>query len=145
MRSENRDEAEEERLTELTEKARQLIEEPNFGYLATINSDGSPQVSPVWVDRDDGRIVVNTATGRAKERNMRRDPRVALSVADRENQYEKVDIRGRVVDIVEGDEAVEHIHRMAKKYMGKDEYPWLQPGEQRVLFMIEPERVIEMG
>ena len=132
-------------MADLTEKARELIDEPNFGYLATVNEDGSPQVSPVWVDRDDGRIVVNTAAGRAKERNMRREPRVAISVANRENQYEKVDIIGRVVDVVEGDPAFEHIDQMAKKYMGQDKYPWLQPGEQRVVFKIEPERVHEMS
>ena len=86
---------------------------------------------------------MNTAAGRVKDRNMRRDPRVALSVANRENQYEKVDIRGRVVDVVEGDEAQAHIDAMAKKYMGEDEYPWKRPGERRLLVQIEPERVNE--
>ena len=127
----------------LSEKAQQLIDEPNFGYLATLDPDGSPQVSPVWIDRRDGRLVVNTATGRAKDRNMRNDPRVAISIANRENQYEKVDIRGRVVDTIGGEEADRHIDLMAQKYMGQETYPWRSPTEERVLFIIEPERVSE--
>jgi PPOX class probable F420-dependent enzyme len=131
-------------VAELSQKARQLIEEPNFGYLATVMEDGSPQVSPVWVDLQNGYVVFNTALGRVKERNMRRDPRVAISVANRDKQYEKVDIRGRVVDFVEGEEADRHIDKMAKKYIGQDKYPWKAPGEQRVIVKIEPERVSEM-
>ena len=131
-------------MAELSEKARQLIEEPNFGYVATIMEDGSPQVSPVWVDLEDGLVVFNTAVGRVKEKNMRRDPRVAISIANRDKQYEKVDIRGRVVDFVEGEEADRHIDKMAKKYIGEDKYPWKAPGEQRVIVKIQPERVSEM-
>jgi PPOX class probable F420-dependent enzyme len=132
-------------MAELTEKARKHLSAPNFAYLATVNADGSPQVSPVWVDVDDGHILVNTAVGRVKERNVRRDPRVALSVGDRENQYDKVDIRGRVVDWVSGDEAYSHIDKMAQKYMGQEKYPWLQPDEERVIMRIEPEKISEMG
>jgi PPOX class probable F420-dependent enzyme len=128
---------------ELSENARKKIEEPNFGYLATVMRDGSPQVSPVWVDLDNGYVVVNTAIGRVKEKNCRRDPRVAISIASRENQYDKVDIRGRVVDFVEGEDAERHIDKMAKKYIGQDKYPWKAPGEQRVLLRIEPESVSE--
>jgi len=130
-------------MTKLGEKAQSLIDQPNFGYLATVNSDGSPQVTPVWVDRRDETIVVNTATGRVKDRNMRREPRVAISVANRENQYEKVDIRGRVIETIGGEEADHHIDLMAKKYMGEDTYPWRKPDEQRVLFLIAPEHVDE--
>ena len=131
-------------MAELSAKARNLIQEPNFGFLATLMADGSPQVSPVWVDIDDGHVCVNTALGRVKEQNMRREPRVALSVADRENQYDKVDIRGRVVDMIEGDEAERHIDKLAKKYMGQDTYPLRAPGERRVLVKVEPERVSEI-
>ena len=88
---------------------------------------------------------MNTAAGRVKERNMRRDPRVAISVADKDDQYEKVDIRGRGVGWVGGDEAVEHINKLAKKYTGEDEYPWLQPGEERLIVRIAPERVSEQA
>ena len=131
-------------MAELSEKARQLIQEPNFGYVATVMQDGSPQVSPVWVDVDNGHVVFNTAVGRLKEKNMRRDPRVSISVANRENQYEKVDIRGRVVDFVEGDEADRHIDKMAQKYIGEEKYPWKAPGEQRVIVKVEPEHISEM-
>jgi hypothetical protein len=76
---------------------------------------------------------------------MRRDPRVAICIANKDNQYEKVDVRGRVAESVEGDQAVRHTHKLAKKYLGQDEYPWLRPGEQRVVAKIEPEAVSEMG
>jgi PPOX class probable F420-dependent enzyme len=132
-------------MAKLSEKARAKVEAPNFGYLATTMPDGSPQVTPVWVDLEDNRVLVNTATGRVKERNMRRDPRVAISIADKDNQYEKVDIRGRVAEWVEGDEAVAHIDKLAQKYMSQETYPWLRPGEQRVIVKIEPEAVSEMG
>ena len=125
-------------MAELNDEARKILSEPNFGFLATVMEDGSPQVSPVWVDVDDGRVVINTARGRLKERNMRRDPRVAVSVANAQNQYEKVDIRGRVVEMVEGDEAFRHIDEMAMKYMGQEKYPFLQPGEERIKIVIEP-------
>jgi PPOX class probable F420-dependent enzyme len=132
-------------MAQLTEKARQRLSDPNFGYLATIMEDGSPQVSPVWVDVEGDEILFNTAKGRVKEQNLRRDPRVAISIADKDNQYDKVDIRGRVVGWVDGDEAYSHIDKMAKKYMGEDKYPWLQPGEERVIVKIEPEKISEMG
>ena len=99
------------------------MEAPNFGYLATVMADGSPQVSPVWVDLEGDLLVINTATGRVKEKNMRREPRVAISIADKDNQYEKVDIRGRVAEFVEGDEAFAHIDKMAQKYMGQETVP----------------------
>jgi len=132
-------------MAQLTEKARQRLSDPNFGYLATIMEDGSPQVSPVWVDVEGDQILFNTAKGRVKEQNMRRDPRVAISIADKDNQYDKVDIRGRVVDWVDGDEALSHIDRMAKKYMGEDKYPWHRPGEERVIVKIEPDKISETG
>lgn len=132
-------------MAQLTEKARQRLSDPNFGYLATIMEDGSPQVSPVWVDVEGDQILFNTAKGRVKEQNMRRDPRVAISIADKDNQYDKVDIRGRVVDWVDGDEALSHIDKMAKKYMGEDKYPWHRPGEERVIVKIEPDKISETG
>ena len=132
-------------MAELSEKAQKLIDEPNLGFVATVMPDGAPQVSPVWVERSNGHVCLNTATGRVKEKNMRREPRVAISVANRENQYEKVDIRGRVVEMVEGDEADQMIDRLAKKYMGEEKYPWRKPGEVRVLVRIQPESVSEMG
>lgn len=121
-----------------------LLDKKSFAHLSTLMKDGSPQVSPVWIDRDGEHIVVNSAQGRVKDRNMRRDARVALSLIDPENPYRALMIRGRVVDItVEG--ADEHIDRMAKKYIDKDKYPFRAPGEVRVLYRIQPERVSTMG
>ena len=132
-------------MVELTENARAKLTAPNFAFLATLMEDGSPQVSPVWVDVSDGHVLVNSSIGRRKERNVRRDPRVALSVTDKENQYDKVDIRGRVVELIEGEEAHRHIDKMAQKYLGEETYPFLAPGERRVLFVIEPTSLYEEG
>ncbi len=125
----------------LSPGARKLFQEKNFAHLATLMPDGSPQVSPVWVDLAEGDlIVVNTAEGRAKPRNVRRDARVAISIAGQENPYANVCVRGRVVKIIH-DGADESIDRLAKKYLGADKYPYRQPGEQRVILIIEPEHV----
>ena len=127
----------------LSDAVKKLFEEPNFPHLATIMPDGSPQVTPVWVEMDGENISVNTSEGRAKPRNVRRDPRVAISVHRQDNPYSSAFIRGRVVEVrTEG--AEEQIHRLAKKYMGVDRYPALQPGEQRLTFVIEPEHVAAM-
>ncbi len=127
----------------LPEGVKKLFLDPNFAHLATLMPDGSPQVSPVWVDVEGDRILVNTAEGRAKPRNVRRDPRVAISIHRQDNPYSSAFIRGRVVEIThEG--AEDHIHKMAKKYLGQDRYPYLQPGEQRVIMIIEPEQVSSM-
>ena len=124
-------------MAEITENARQKLAAPNFGYLATVMDDGSPHVAPVWVDVADNHILLNTAAGRVKERNIRRDPRIALSIADKDNPYDKVDIRGRVVEIIDGEEAVEHINQLSMKYRGDPNYP-LSPGEQRLKLIVEP-------
>ncbi len=133
-------------MAELTEKSRALIDAPNFAYLATVDEDGAPQVSAVWIDRDGETILVNTAAGRVKYRNMQREPRVAISIGDAANQYEKSDIRGRVIGMVEGGtEPDAHIDQLAKKYLGKDTYPGRKSDEQRVIFQIEPERVADQA
>ncbi len=124
----------------LSEGVRKLFREPNYGHMATLMADGSPQVSPVWVDVDGDRILVNSAEGRSKPRNVRRDARVAISIYNQENPYSSAFIRGRVVEIThEG--ADEHIDKLAKKYLGEDKYPYHQPGDQRVILVIEPEHV----
>lgn len=122
----------------LTDKARRLLSEPNIVHLATVMPDGSPQVSPIWAHVEDGMIEFNTAAGRVKEQNMRRDPRVALSVVNSDDPYERASVRGRVVEMVEGDEARAHIDKMAKKYLGSDTYPWYK-GETRIIVRVEPE------
>lgn len=129
----------------LSDAARAKLEAPNLGYLATVMPDGSPQVTPVWVDLEDDLVLVNTATRRVKARNMRREPRVAISIASNDNPFDKVDIRGRVAEWIEGDEAYAHIDKLARKYLGQEKYPWLQPGEERVIVKIEPEAVSELG
>jgi len=124
----------------LDPEARKLLEDVNFANLATIMPDGSIQVTPVWVDHDGERVLINTAVGRQKERNLRHDSRVGLDVFDMHNPYHYVAIRGSVVErIHEG--ALEHIDKLARKYLGVDKYPNLQPGEQRVILAIEPEHV----
>lgn len=124
----------------LSRQAKSIIEKKTFAHLATLMPDGSPQVTPVWVDHDGDRVVINTAEGRAKPRNMRNDPRVALSATDPDNPYEAVIIRGRVVEMTR-DGADEHIDAMAKKYLDRDRYPFRQSGEQRLKVYIEPEVV----
>lgn len=129
---------------ELTETARKRLEAKNFGYLATIMSDGTPQVSPIWVDVRGDHVLINTAKGRLKERNLRRDPRLGLSVPSRDDPYDKVDIRGRVIEFIEGDEAERHIDSLARKYLDAERYDFRAPGEIRVLAVVEATRVSEI-
>ena len=128
----------------LSDKARKLFTDPNYLYVGTANPDGSPQVTVVWTDLQDGRIRFNTAIGRVKERNLRRDPRIGMTITARDNPWDKVDVRGRVVDFVEGEEADRHIDDLSEKYTGQRPYPWRQPDERRVIVVIEPARVYEM-
>ena len=125
---------------QLPEVAQKLFREPNFAHLATLMPDGSPQVTPVWVDFDGKFILVNTAEGRRKPKNVRRDPRVALDVTSHDDPYRMVTVRGRVVEVTH-DGADELIDKLAKKYLGQDKYPFRAPGERRVIFKIEPESV----
>jgi PPOX class probable F420-dependent enzyme len=115
-----------------------------FANLATVMADGSPQVTPVWFDYQDGHIRVNTAKGRVKARNMQEGARVALAIMDPENPYRYVQVRGRVKRIAE-QHAGAHIDSLAHKYLGKDKYPWSRPGEVRVMYEIEPISASGMG
>ena len=130
-------------MVELTEKARKFLAEPNFAALATLNPDGSPQVSAMWVHLEDGHVLMNTALGRVKEHNLRRDPRLAITVTDRENPYDKVTIKGRVVEFIEGERAESDIDALSKKYTGQFPYPWRGPDERRVTLLIEPLKISE--
>jgi PPOX class probable F420-dependent enzyme len=128
----------------LPEKYLDLFQKKAFASLGTLMPDGRPQVTPVWCDYDGKHVIINTAKGRAKDKNMRRDPRVTMAVIDPDNPYRYLEVRGRVVEITEqGADA--HIDKMAKKYLNVDKYPSRQPGEVRVLYMIEPERFSSMG
>ena len=131
-------------MAEIPDSYRDLFTKPAFAHLVTLMPDGSPQVTPVWIDLQDGVLVVNTAKGRLKDRNMRRDPRVALAVSDPANPYRYIQIRGRVSETTESG-ADDHINRMAKKYLNADVYPYRQPGEVRVLYRIRPESVQAYG
>jgi PPOX class probable F420-dependent enzyme len=131
-------------MAELSDKAKALFEEPNILFVATVNSDGSPQVTPVWAALENENITFNTAVGRAKERNMRREPRIGLSIVSRDDPYKKVDLAGRVVDFIEGDEAQAQIDDLSEKYIGQRPYPWRQEGEERVKVIVEPLRTYEM-
>jgi PPOX class probable F420-dependent enzyme len=128
----------------LPEKYADLLNKKAFANLGTLNPDGSPQVTPVWVDYDGKYVRVNSARGRMKDKNIRRDPRVALAIQDPENPYRYLEIRGKVVEVTEKG-ADDHINSLAKKYLGKDVYPFRQPGEQRVLYKIEPHKFSAMG
>jgi PPOX class probable F420-dependent enzyme len=131
-------------MTEIPKAYLDLFSKPAFAHLVTLMPDGSPQVTPVWVDLDGNTVIINTAKGRLKDRNMRHDPRVALAVSDPANPYRYVQVRGRVSDITEnGGDA--HIDKMARKYLNQDSYPYRQPGEVRVVYRITPEHVQAWG
>ncbi len=116
---------------------RLLGEGKNMATIATVMPDGSPQATVVWIDTDGENVLFNTAEGRVKTNNLRRDPRVAVSVVNADNPYEQVTIRGRVTEMIhEG--ADDHINALAKKYLGLDEYPHRQPDERRVIVKIAP-------
>jgi len=121
-----------------------LKEKKALAALATLNADGSPQVTPVWVDFDGGNVLVNTAKGRVKTKNLEREPRVALTVVDPENPYRHVGIQGRVTEITESG-ADAHIDKLSKKYLDKDTYPFRVAGEVRVIVKIAPDKVYTMG
>jgi PPOX class probable F420-dependent enzyme len=121
-----------------------LLQKPAFANLATLNADGSPQVTPVWFEYDGKHIIVNTARGRVKDRNLAREPRVALAIMDPANPYRYLGIQGRVTEMTENG-ADAGIDRLAKKYLGKDKYPWRGPNEVRVLVKITLDKVHTMG
>jgi len=128
----------------IPDQFKDLFSKAAFAQLATLMPDGSPQVTPVWCDFDGTNVRLNSAKGRVKDKNMRRDKKVALSVQDPENPYRYLAMRGEVVEITE-DGADAHIDLLAKKYLGKDKYPFRGPGEVRVIYKIRPVNVHTMG
>jgi len=118
-----------------------LFEKRAFGHLVTLMPDGQPQVSPVWVDYDGEYVLVNTSRGRQKDRNMQRNPKVTIEIQDPDNPYRYFEVRGSVAAAVE-EGALDHINKLAKKYTDAEKYPWLAPGEVRVIYKIKPERVV---
>ena len=128
----------------IPEKYMDLFHKKAFANLATLMPDGTPQVTPVWCDYDGTHVLVNSAKGRRKDKNMQERPSVALSILDPDNAYRYLEIRGTVDEITETGAAA-HIDKMAHKYLGVDKYPFTQPGEVRVLYKIKPEHVSSMG
>jgi PPOX class probable F420-dependent enzyme len=121
-----------------------LDKKVTFANLATVLKDGSPQVTPIWFDHTGGKIRINTARGRVKARTLKEGTRVALAINDPENPYRYIQIRGRVISATENG-ADAHIDSLAKKYLGKDKYPFSQPGDVRVMYEIEPTSAQAMG
>jgi PPOX class probable F420-dependent enzyme len=130
-------------MTDKAQTALDLSRTKALAYVGTTDEDGRPQVSPVWIDVIDGKPAFNTAAGRAKERNLRRDPRISLAIADPENPYSYVEIQGTATLTEEG--ADDFIDALAKKYLDKDSYPFRTPDEQRVTVVIEPEKYFGQG
>jgi PPOX class probable F420-dependent enzyme len=129
---------------QIPDKFKDLMMKVAFANLATIMPDGAPQVTPVWFDYDGSHIRINTAKGRVKDKNMRRNKKVALAIQDPDNAYRHLAVRGEVTEIIEqGADA--HIDALAKKYLGKDKYPGRKPGEVRVIYKIRPDRIATMG
>ena len=126
----------------MTEPVIHLLKGKNIAYLATLMNDGSPQVTPTWIDLDEdsGIISIPTVEGRIKQKNVSADPRVAICISDENNPYNMVLIRGRVIEKTK-EGAVEHTDRLAKKYLGVDKYPLPTPIEKRMILKIKPERV----
>lgn len=129
---------------QITEPIVKLFKDKNFAFVSTLMKDGGPQITPTWVDIEENgeyTILINTAKGRVKHKNVSRDPRLALSVINGNNPYEMVTIRGRVVEQIALDAAEAHIDKLAKKYLNLDKYPGRSPGEERVILKVRPESV----
>lgn len=123
---------------------RKFFEDKNIAFVATLMKDGSPQITPVWIDIEGDSILVNTAMGRVKQKNIEKDPRIAISIVDRNNPYHMVSVRGEVTEEITGQVAEDHIDKMAKKYLNKDKYPLRTEGEQRILLKVTPKKVAVM-
>lgn len=127
-------------MSKIPETFYDLFQKKAFAQLATLMNDGSPQVTPVWCEFDGKHVVINSAKGRTKDVNMRRNPNVAVSIQDPDNPYRHLSLQGKVVEITEkGADA--HIDKLSKKYIGKDVYPNRRPGEVRVIYRILPEKI----
>jgi PPOX class probable F420-dependent enzyme len=127
-------------MNRLSEQVVRLLHGKNIAFVATLMKDGSPQITPTWVDLDGNEIVVNTAKGRVKEKNLSRDPRIAIAIADQNNPYHMVTIRGKVIDQTTRG-ADEHIDKLSKKYLDLDKYPLRSLSEERIVIKISPDKV----
>jgi PPOX class probable F420-dependent enzyme len=128
---------------EIDDSVMQLLTGKNFAFVATLMKDGSPQITPTWIDFDGKLILINTAEGRIKQKNVLRDPRVAISIVEQNNPYNMVTIRGKVVEQTSNG-ADEHIDKLAKRYLGVGKYPFRSQNEKRVILKVQPEKVFYM-
>ncbi len=129
---------------QITGPVAKLLLDKNFAFISTLMSDGSPQVTPTWIDFEDSLILFNTAEGRIKHKNISRDPRVALSVIDHNNPYNMISIKGIAIEQT-NEGADEHIDKLAKKYLGVDKYPMRSPNEKRIIIKIKPEKIFHIS
>ncbi len=127
----------------MDQKVERLFQGKNLVFIATINPDGSPQLTPVWGNYHDNHIFINTAEGRIKHKNVQRDPRVAVSVVDHNNPLNMTTIRGKVIEIIPDYDYL-HINKLTKQYMGINEYPFKRDNEKRITFKIKPEKIFIM-
>ncbi len=128
----------------LNDSQASLLHGKNLAYIGANSDDGAPQITPVWIDYDGTHVIFNTEKSRAKTRNLEKDPRVSVAVANAQNPYQYIEIRGRVVEMTtEGADA--HIDKMAQKYLGQAKYPFHKPGDVRIIVKIEPSKVLGMG
>ena len=125
---------------QLSEPVARLLHGKNLAFVATLMKDGSPQITPTWVDLDGNDIVINTAKGRVKEKNLSRDPRIAVAITDQNNPYHMVTIRGKVINQTTRG-ADEHIDKLSKKYLDLDKYPLRSPSEKRIIIKISPDKI----
>ena len=121
----------------------QLLTGKNFAFVATLMKDGSPQITPTWIDFDCKIILINTAEGRTKQKNTSRDPRIAISIVDQNDPYNMVTIRGKVIEQTSKG-ADDHIDKLAKRYLGVDKYPFRSSTEKRIIIKVEPEKIFHM-
>ena len=128
---------------EIDDSVIQLLTGKNFAFVATLMKDGSPQITPTWIDFDGNSILINTAEGRIKQKNVSRDPHVAISIVDQNNPYNMVTIRGKVIEQTSTG-ADDHIDKLAKRYLGVDKYPFRSQDEKRVILKVQPEKVFYM-
>jgi PPOX class probable F420-dependent enzyme len=129
---------------EMTDSSINMLKDKNFAFVASLMNDGSPQLTPVWIDYDGKFILINTAEGRTKQKNFSRDSRVAISIIDHNNPYNMISVRGKVIEQTSSG-ADEHIDKLAKRYLGVDKYPFRASGEKRVILKINPEKFFQLS
>ena len=127
-------------LSEIPKKVKELIDDKNIAHLATLKNNGSPHVTPVWIDRVDNTIIVNVSENRLKLKNMKNDKRIALSIVNHNDSYEWASIIGEVIDITNMNADV-HLDKLSQKYLGLSQFPWKQKGEIRIIVKIAPKTV----